>query len=457
MKKNVLMVLGVLVLFVFMLGCAEQAEENVEVVDEEGNLVGEAYRIAVKKTRTKPLPAYDESKLDCYDTDGGLIYSQKGKLLDSQVSKRLINEDKCEDSTHLLEAYCRNTKGSYVPAYKSYTCQYGCLNGACLGGFGGIGIISEEDESSKSVIELTSCHDSSWEGWQEGKNYVLTSSISDLSDDCFDIGANDITLDCQGNHIEAGLWSGGSHKCGYVYKCNGINLNSKTGITIKNCIISNFFKGISLEDSNYNALISNTIKNSKLDGIRLDFSSSNNVLNLNILDNNFDGILLTDSSNNNILISNKVSHSSQIGIWLLESSNNELLNNIASDNGNSDDYATGIDIHESHNNVLTGNIANGNSHGILIFSSKYNTLTSNTANNNEFVGFDIGYSKSNILNQNIGCNNNNNNHFDLKGNIVGDFYCDNSNVLSGSDNVFGSVSLCPGTNWPTSEDYSLCE
>jgi len=44
MKRIILMMLGVLVIFIFLTGCAEQTEETIEITDEEGNLVGEAYK-----------------------------------------------------------------------------------------------------------------------------------------------------------------------------------------------------------------------------------------------------------------------------------------------------------------------------------------------------------------------------------------------------------------------------
>ena len=48
MKKNVLILLSVLVVAMFLVGCVETAEDTVDVVDEEGNLVGEASRFQQK-------------------------------------------------------------------------------------------------------------------------------------------------------------------------------------------------------------------------------------------------------------------------------------------------------------------------------------------------------------------------------------------------------------------------
>ena len=49
MKKIILVMLSLVVVSLFLVGCIKQAEETVEVVDEEGNLAGEAYYIQVKQ------------------------------------------------------------------------------------------------------------------------------------------------------------------------------------------------------------------------------------------------------------------------------------------------------------------------------------------------------------------------------------------------------------------------
>jgi hypothetical protein len=45
MKKIILMMLSLLVVFMFLIGCTEQTGETVEVTDESGNLVGEASKV----------------------------------------------------------------------------------------------------------------------------------------------------------------------------------------------------------------------------------------------------------------------------------------------------------------------------------------------------------------------------------------------------------------------------
>ena len=59
MKKIILVMLSLLVVFMFLVGCAEQAEETVEVVDEEGNLVGEASRFAFNKYKLRTKESSD--------------------------------------------------------------------------------------------------------------------------------------------------------------------------------------------------------------------------------------------------------------------------------------------------------------------------------------------------------------------------------------------------------------
>jgi hypothetical protein len=44
--KKIILLLSLLVVGMFLVGCVETAEETVDVVDEQGNLVGEAFRVS---------------------------------------------------------------------------------------------------------------------------------------------------------------------------------------------------------------------------------------------------------------------------------------------------------------------------------------------------------------------------------------------------------------------------
>jgi len=52
MKKIIIMMLGILAISMFLIGCSQ---ENIEVVDENGNIVGEAFRTAGKVQLKQPI------------------------------------------------------------------------------------------------------------------------------------------------------------------------------------------------------------------------------------------------------------------------------------------------------------------------------------------------------------------------------------------------------------------
>ncbi|MFH1376985.1 MAG: right-handed parallel beta-helix repeat-containing protein [Candidatus Woesearchaeota archaeon] len=120
-------------------------------------------------------------------------------------------------------------------------------------------------------------------------NVVLNYDLIDCSADGVIIGADDITIDCDGHRIN-GIGEG-----------LGININNKNNVNIRNCEISNFNVGISLLDSSDAYLYENRLINNAR-GISLVYSSSNNEINSNTLSNNGDGIYLggNDVHNNHI-------------------------------------------------------------------------------------------------------------------------------------------------------------
>jgi len=117
-----------------------------------------------------------------------------------------------------------------------------------------------------------------------------TTKTCTLTQDVFEtiqIDSNGVTLDGNGYVIT------GSNT-GY-----GIYLFNKSGVTLKNLIVNNFFSGIQLYYSNNNILSNNTPSNN-IFGISLD-SSNNNTLNNNTSSNNTYGINISQSSNNTVL------------------------------------------------------------------------------------------------------------------------------------------------------------
>jgi|GEM_PF-1984573 len=222
---------------------------------------------------------------------------------------------------------------------------------------------------------------------------------------------NNKIFDCQGYTID-----GDDSEEDY-----GIYLDGKTGNTIKNCIVTDFYYGILLSSSSNNNLTNNTA-NSNAIGIYLNSSSNNNLTN-NTANSNAIGIYLYSSSNN--ILTNNTANNNWDGISLSSSSNNTLANNTANSNNN-----YGILLYSSSNNNITNNTANSNTkYGIYLVSSSNNTLTNNTANSNTKYGIYLLSSSNNNLTNNT--MNNNTYNFNINGGEISDYYqdIDTSNLV----------------------------
>lgn len=167
------------------------------------------------------------------------------------------------------------------------------------------------------------------------------------------IGADDITLDCAGFAV-VGTGEG-----------IGILLLGRTGITVRNCVVTGFVLGIALTASHSNTLASNVAYGNGF-GFQL-LRSPDNVLARN-----------TANGNDN-------------GFGLFESNGNSITSNTA--NGNR--VFNGFQLWSSSANVFTMNTATGNpSSGFVIIgivaASTGNIFTKNTADANGLYGFNLG-------------------------------------------------------------------
>jgi len=92
----------------------------------------------------------------------------------------------------------------------------------------------------------------------------------------------------------------------------GIDLSSRSNVTVKNTTISNFYYGMYLSYSSKVTLIGNNITANNWHGIELYYSSNNSISGNNITANNEVGILLDYSSNNSIYHNNFINNISQV-------------------------------------------------------------------------------------------------------------------------------------------------
>ncbi|PKP54345.1 MAG: hypothetical protein CVT90_01745, partial [Candidatus Altiarchaeales archaeon HGW-Altiarchaeales-3] len=156
---------------------------------------------------------------------------------------------------------------------------------------------------------------------------------------CIIFPANNKIFDCGGHTIE-GDSTGGDI---------GIHLNKKSGNTIKNCIITGFYRGVALYYSTSNLIINNTA-NSNSYGIYL-YSSSENILSDNTGNlNKYYGIYL-QSSSNNAIVNNAAVNNQGHGLYI---STSDGTGNIINSNTlcNNNQYGGGYyDIYDADNNT----------------------------------------------------------------------------------------------------------
>jgi parallel beta-helix repeat protein len=181
---------------------------------------------------------------------------------------------------------------------------------------------------------------------------TLTSDVTGCTDDGIIIGADDIVLDCAGHRISG---SG---------TADGISLTDRSGVTIKNCVVSGFERGIHLMGSSSSTLASNTVYNNDF-GIYLMESSDNSITGNVAYDNNQIGVYLYDGCNNNGIVNNEAYANSVTGLLVSSgSTDNTLESNTAYENKN------GLYVFTSDDVALKDNTAYGNSqYGIIVQDS----------------------------------------------------------------------------------------
>jgi parallel beta-helix repeat protein len=298
---------------------------------------------------------------------------------------------KYEDDYHNLLAFTTDEVGSYT-----YTQDLSQTH-----------LIFIQPRASTIYLSNSGWNPSSVGTWDSvTKTGTLTQDVAET----IQIDSDNITLDGNG-HTVTGTGTG-----------NGVYLNGRTGVTVKNLTVKQFTFGIYLCYSSNNTLTGDTALNNS-NGIRLDFSNNNTLTGNTALNNFSDGIPLC-YSNNNTLTGNIANSNIGCGILLYSSSNNTLTGNTANSSiywygiclnystgntltGNTalNNFYDGIYLHYSNNNTLTGDTALNNPDGICLYCSSNNTLTGNTAKSNSDCGIRLDSSSNNTLTGNTASNN----------------------------------------------------
>jgi parallel beta-helix repeat protein len=186
-------------------------------------------------------------------------------------------------------------------------------------------------------------------GTWDGSTYTLNQNVTEG----LVIVQSDLTLDGNGHTVS---WESGSQDY-------GVDLEERSGVTVKNLSVTGFVSGISLRscpsdpsDPN-NVVTGNTVFDNDY-GIRLVDSCNVIVENNNVYSNDYDGISIVTAmayGHFNILSNNTVSNNDGYGITLGgNTDNNEIYNNTVSNNG------TGIYlcVNAQYNTIYNNNFEN---------------------------------------------------------------------------------------------------
>ncbi|MFH2028607.1 MAG: LamG-like jellyroll fold domain-containing protein [Nanoarchaeota archaeon] len=157
-----------------------------------------------------------------------------------------------------------------------------------------------------------------------GTTYTLSEDVT-TDGSCFNITADNITLDCSGYSIIG-------KQNGY-----GFNISNRANVTVKNCFITNFTRAINLENVNNSLFDNNTIyaNNGDYAGMYLSLGSNNSFNNINFTSNNASisaGIYILDSDFNLVNASsfynNNITSNVNLagGLLYLEGNKNNITN-----------------------------------------------------------------------------------------------------------------------------------
>ncbi len=244
-------------------------------------------------------------------------------------------------------------------------------------------------------------------------NTTLHQNLNDCGEVGLIIGADDIVLDCAGHTING---TG-------IDESNGVRLSDRSGVTVKNCNVVNFFDGFRLNFSDANILADNTARGSVRIGFLLISSDLNNLTGNSAVTNAGGGYILGDGSDNNTVTNNTANKNSDTAFGVNDSSDhNVFIYNTANSN------VGGWDMINSEHNILIWNTSNHNSTGGFgLNGASNNYFNGNTVNHNGGPGFHLFFvSEGNIFTGNRACHNFFEDLLDVGTGTTGNHYLDNN-------------------------------
>jgi len=279
---------------------------------------------------------------------------------------------------------------------------------------------------------LTSCTNITSSG-----TYYLTQNIIDSNAGiCFNISANNVVLDCQGNLMDSDDADSIGDYGIYVYRGS----EEDTNINITNCTITNWgnsglesgiylanaqenkiefvtsnnnYRGITLSQSDQNTITNITTNNNDLDGMFISFSANNTITNITTQENqNRDFYLspqsitdcnniitnITGSGNRPINYYNQtvfLENETLAGLILCNADNSDLKN--ITIQGSDTIKNNQMDIMYTINTNLSNINSSNNEKGILFSNSNQNILNNSIFRDNDDLGIQMSNSEDNIL------------------------------------------------------------
>mgnify|MGYP001617367703 FL=1 len=239
--------------------------------------------------------------------------------------------------------------------------------------------------------------------------YTLINNLENVST-CFQVKANNITLDCQGYTVGYANFTAGY----------GINSTGFNATTIKNCI---FLKqndsvtdsnAIYVERSNSSIIINNTINSTGnySMGVSLNWVNFTNITGniVNVSANSSYAIGLGNSHSNNITDNNlsALFGTNGVGVNLTSSGLNSIMNNIVITNGTGGSNY-GLRLTSANDNVMSNNTiqtwGTTNNAGIIATASVRNVFANNFINASGSTTNNIGFSFASGTSYNVLSNN----------------------------------------------------
>ncbi len=232
-------------------------------------------------------------------------------------------------------------------------------------------------------------------------NWHSASKTCTLTDDLFFDGINGIIIGDDGITLD-----GNGYKIEGVYPQNfnpgpfqnGVLIDGKTGVTVRNLQVVGFNSGIHLIDSNENMIKENSLTNNGY-SIQLDSSHNNEISSNTLVSKNATGINL-DRSNGNEIVGNEQSGASY-GLVASNSNSGTIKDNTFKSNRNTGLYLIGVSGY-----LIEGNtFESSRSQGIQIDGGGSHQILGNTINSNGYSGIRLS-SSSNTISGNIISSNN---------------------------------------------------